>query len=234
VQVCLESALAQVAAQPVSTVCAGRTDAGVHACGQVVHFDVSVERPERAWVMGTNTALPSDVAVLWARPVTGEFHARFSARRRSYRYVIHERRMRSPLRRGRVTWSHRELDIGRMQRAASDLVGRHDFTSYRAAGCQAKSAVRTIHRLDVAREDGLVYLDVTADAFLQHMVRNLAGVLMAIGAGRAETGWAHEVLEARDRKRGGVTAAADGLYLVGVEYPVEHALPSLCPWRRLW
>lgn len=230
----LEEALASVAASEVRVVCAGRTDAGVHATAQVVHFDTTAERPERAWVRGTNSALPDDAAVTWARGVGDEFHARFCARRRAYRYLIHEGAVRSPLRRGRTTWSRSTLDVPRMREACGHLIGRHDFTSYRAAACQAKRPVRTLHALDVTRSGPSVSIDVTADGFLHHMVRNIAGVLMAIGAGREPPQWALEVLEARDRTRGGVTAPPQGLYLIGVDYPPEHGLPSLCPGGALW
>ena len=234
VQETLERALARIAAQPVAVVCAGRTDDGVHATGQVAHFDTDAERPERAWVLGSNTELPDDVAVRWARPVGPAFHARFSAVRRAYRYVVLERRTRSALWRARAAWTHRTLDAARMHEAAQHLVGRHDFSAFRAAGCQARSAVRTVHSLEVRRDEDFVHVSVVADAFLQHMVRNIVGVLIAVGCGEAPSDWTAEVLRTRDRTRGGVTARPEGLYLVGVEYPEEHGLPALCPWQGLW
>ena len=208
VQDALEQALARVADEPVRTVCAGRTDAGVHGLGQVVHFDTRAERSERSWVFGANANLPGDVAVLWARPVGEEFHARFAAMGRSYRYVIFNRPVRPAVLKGLVSWECRPLDVVPMAEAAATLLGEHDFSAFRAAGCQARSPVRTLHRLDVRRDAEMVFLEVEANAFLQHMVRNLAGVLMAIGDGRRPPEWAAEVLAGRDRRLGGVTAAA--------------------------
>lgn len=226
VQDCLERALAVVADTPLRTICAGRTDTGVHALGQVVHFDPPVEREPKAWVFGANAHLPADVAVRWARPVSDDFHARFSALRRHYRYVILDSRTRPAILAGRVSWSYRPLDELRMRAAAAHLVGEHDFSSFRSYACQAKHPVRTVHRLDVVRHGDLIALDVVANAFLHHMVRNIAGVLMEIGSGRQPVDWSRGVLEARDRIRGGVTAPPGGLYLLGVEYPSEHGIPS--------
>lgn len=225
-QACLEEALSAVADRAVKTVCAGRTDSGVHACAQVVHFDTSAQRDMRAWVFGANANLPRDMSVLWAVPVNEGFHARFSACSRHYRYLVFNRPVRPALGGGRVTWECRLLDVERMQEAASHLVGEHDFTSYRALACQARSPVRTIHRLDVTREGALVRIDVAANAFLHHMVRNIAGVLMTVGVGKRPPAWAKEVLEARDRTRGGVTAPPAGLYLMRVEYPPGLGLPQ--------
>lgn len=225
-QACLEGALSRVADHGVRTVCAGRTDAGVHACGQVVHFDTSAERRMRSWVLGANANLPGDMAVLWAVPVTDEFHARFSACGRHYGYFIFNRAVRPALGRGRMTWQCRPMDVQRMQEAAGHLIGEHDFSSYRALACQARNPVRTIHRLDVTREDALVRIDVVANAFLHHMVRNIAGVLMAVGTGKRDPEWARQVLEARDRTQGGVTAPPDGLYLLLVEYPSGWGIPA--------
>jgi tRNA pseudouridine38-40 synthase len=234
VQAVLETALSGVADAPVRTVCAGRTDAGVHGLGQVAHFDTAARRSQRSWVFGANANLPDDVAVLWAHPVPDDFHARFSARRRSYRYVVLNRAVRPATLRGRVTWECRPLDAARMARAARALTGEHDFSGYRAAGCQARSPVRTVHRLEVRRSGEFVLLEVEANAFLQRMVRNMAGVLMAIGSGRNEEGWAAEVLAGRDRSLGGVTAPPDGLYLAGVEYPDSFSLPRVSPRIVLW
>lgn len=229
VQAVVESALSRVAAHPVRVVCAGRTDTGVHAVGQVVHFDSAAERAPRNWVLGANSRLPREVAVSWARPVDARFHARFSAQSRSYRYLILNRATRSSLLAGRTTWVHRPLDADRMQAAAQALRGTHDFSSYRAIGCQAKSPVRTLHAIGVIRRGDLIDLCVHANAFLHHMIRNIAGVLLAIGRGERPVDWAAEVLQLRDRTLGGVTAPPDGLYLERVWYPDEFALPPPPP-----
>lgn len=221
----LEVALGRVAAHPVRVICAGRTDTGVHAVGQVVHFDTSALRQPRNWVLGANATLPDDVAVSWAQAVDDDFHARFSAQSRSYRYLILNRPTRSSLLAGRVTWIHRPLDAERMRRAGQALVGTHDFSSYRALACQAKSPVRTLHGLDVIRHGELIELRVHANAFLHHMIRNIAGVLMAIGRGERPPEWAAAVLHLRDRTLGGVTAPSDGLYFERVWYPERYRLP---------
>lgn len=234
VQGVVEKAVAKVANHPVEVICAGRTDAGVHGTGQVIHFDSDAERSERSWVFGTNANLPKDVCVLWARPVTDDFHARFSAQGRAYRYVIFNRAVRPTFLARRVTWAHRPLDVGPMGEAARHLLGEHDFSSYRAVACQAKSPVRTIHRLEVWREGPYVHIEVEANAFLHHMVRNIAGVLMAIGTGEQPPEWADEVLKARDRRLGGVTAPPHGLYLIRVDYPEAFGIPRLSPLPVVW
>jgi tRNA pseudouridine38-40 synthase len=221
----LEAAVGRVADRPVRVHCAGRTDAGVHAEGQVVHFDTAARRSERSWVLGTNSNLPDDIAVRWARPVAPDFHARFSATGRHYRYLILCRATRSALWRGRAVWTHKRLDLARMRAAAGLLVGRHDFTSFRALACQAKSPVRTLRYLRIGRRGELLSLHLGADGFLHHMVRNIAGVLMAIGSGEAPVDWAAELLALRDRARGGVTAPPHGLYLTAVDYPERYGLP---------
>ncbi len=226
VQAALEKALSQVAAESVSVLCAGRTDAGVHASGQVVHFDTRVERPLKAWVMGANASLPPDISVTWAKVMPADFHARFKACARRYRYVIYNDPIRPAHLAGEVTWNHRPLDVARMREAARLLVGTHDFTSFRAVQCQAKSPVKTVHHLEVLEHGRFIVVDVRANAFLHHMVRNFAGVLMTIGAGEREPEWVREVLEARDRRAGGVTAHPFGLYLVRVEYPEAFELPE--------
>jgi len=225
----VESALGAVAAHPVRVVCAGRTDTGVHATGQVVHFDTTAERTARNWTLGANVNLPADVAVCWAMRVQDEFHARFSARSRRYTYLILNRPTRSSLFAGRATWVHKPLDAARMHQAAQHLVGTHDFSSYRALRCQAKRPVRTVHRIEVTRRGELIMLSVHANAFLHHMIRNIAGVLIAIGRDERPESWAAEVLARRDRTLGGVTAPPDGLYLERVDYPDHPELPRPAP-----
>ncbi len=234
VQATLEQALSSVAAQPVRVICAGRTDTGVHAAEQVVHFDTEVQRDEKAWVRGGNVNLPKSVSVLWARTVSDTFHARFSAVRRRYRYVIFNREVRPAFLAGRVAFNYHPLDETRMQEAAQYLIGQHDFNAYRAVACQAKSPIRTVYRLEVTRHDELILIDIEANAFLHHMVRNIAGVLMTIGAGEHAPEWAKQVLEGRDRNLGGVTGPPDGLYLVEVGYPEEFGIPRLPPSSALW
>jgi len=226
VQAEVEAALSKVANQPVQLFCAGRTDAGVHATQQVIHFETTAERRERSWMLGANANLPGEIKLTWVRQVEEDFHARFSAEARSYRYIILNREVPSALLRGRVTWVHETLDAARMQAGARHLLGEHDFSSYRATACQAKSPVRTVHRLDISRHGDFIYLDIEANAFLHHMVRNIAGVLIAVGRGEQEPLWVREILEHRDRARGGVTAPSGGLYLVGVRYPERFDLPA--------
>ncbi|MFM8330269.1 MAG: tRNA pseudouridine(38-40) synthase TruA [Candidatus Methylumidiphilus sp.] len=224
VQACVAAAVGTVAAEPVNLLCAGRTDAGVHALEQVVHFDTVAERSPRSWVMGINANLPDDVRVLWAKAMPPHFHARYSAIARFYRYVIINRPMRSALRRRQLTWCYYPLDAAKMQQAADYLIGHHDFSSFRAQGCQSKSPMRIMHFIRVQRQDDHVIIELSANAFLHHMVRNIAGVLMDIGSGKHEPEWAQELLALRDRKLGGVTGPADGLYLGGVYYPDEFGL----------
>ncbi len=234
VQAYIEQALTKVAAHPVRVICAGRTDTGVHALGQVIHFDSAAPRSERAWVFGANTHLPRDCSVTWACVVSDDFHARYAALSRYYRYIILNRAVRSGVFANRVSWYYRPLDEQRMREAARHLIGEHDFSSYRAVACQAKHALRTVHRLDVARHGEMIVIDVVANAFLHHMVRNIAGVLMTIGSGEREPGWAQQVLEARDRTLGGVTAPPQGLTLMSVEYPEAFGLPRLPYNPPLW
>ena len=226
VQESLERALSEVAAEPITLECAGRTDASVHASGQVVHFDTRVERPLIAWVMGANANLPGDISVCWAKVMPADFHARFKACARRYRYVIYNDPVRPAHMAEEVTWNHRPLDVGRMREAARLLVGTHDFSSFRALKCQAKSPIKTVHHLNVIEHGRFIVLDVRANAFLHHMVRNFAGVLMTIGAGERPAEWVSEILAARDRRAGGVTAHPYGLYLVQVEYPEPFELPQ--------
>ncbi len=226
VQICLEHAVSKVANQPVSLICAGRTDTGVHSIGQVVHFDTTAVRSKRSWVLGSNAHLPSDINLIWACEVAGDFHARFSALSRRYRYLILDRSHRSALWRKRATWHRRQLDAERMHVAGQALVGEHDFSSFRAIECQARHPIREIYHLTVKRQGGGIVLEIEANAFLYHMVRNIAGVLMTIGAGDRPVEWGREVLERRDRTKGGVTAPADGLYLIKVFYPARFSLPG--------
>ena len=234
VQEAVERALSTVADHPVTVICAGRTDTGVHGIGQVVHFDTAAERSMRSWVFGANANLPKSVAVQWAQPIADHFHARFRAVRRRYRYVIFSRPVRPTFLAYRVTWDYRPLDARRMHQAGQSLVGEHDFSSYRALGCQAKHPLRTIHELSVRRDGAFVIMDVEADGFLHHMVRNIVGVLSAIGAGEQPLEWAAQVLELRDRTRGGVTAPPHGLYFARVTYPAEYRIPEpsslALPW----
>jgi tRNA pseudouridine38-40 synthase len=210
---------------------AGRTDAGVHATMQVVHFDTTASRTERGWTLGANSNLPKQVTVLWAREVPAGFHARYSAFARRYCYVIHNRATRPALGADAVSWVREPLDADRMQHAGLALLGEHDFSSFRAAGCQARTPMRNVHELRVSRRNDLIAIRVTANAFLHHMVRNIAGVLIEIGTGEQPVEWAAEVLAARDRTRGGVTAPPGGLYLVGIHYAPALALPSDAePW----
>lgn len=226
VQERLEDALSKVADQPIKVMCAGRTDAGVHASAQVVHFDTSAMRPLRAWTHGGNMNLPDDVAIQWAHPVSADFHARFSATARRYRYVIYNHPMRPGLMDKEVSWNYRPLDVEAMQQAANHLLGKHDFSSFRAAACQANTPVRTIHHLRVIKAGDYIVLDVRANAFLHHMIRNLAGLLMKIGAGDAPSSWALEVLAAKDRRVSAATAPPYGLYFVNAQYDAAFGLPQ--------
>jgi len=234
VQQVVEQALSGVADHPVKTQSAGRTDAGVHALGQVAHFDTSAQRSPHAWLMGTNSKLPLDVALTWVQPVSDDFHARFSAQRRRYRYVILNRTARSAVLDSRLSWVQHTLDVERMAQAAQTLLGTHDFSSYRASACQSKKPVKNVYELSVRRRGDLIVLDIEADGFLHHMVRNIVGVLLAIGCGEQEISWAQEVLEARDRKVGGVTASPHGLYFVHALYPEHFAIPRLSSPILVW
>lgn len=225
VQEHVESALSSVAAHEVQVQCAGRTDAGVHALQQVAHFETGAERDMRSWMLGGNVHLPPDISILWAQPVEDDFHARFSATGRTYCYVILNRTSRPGLLQRRVTWEYRQLDESLMRQAAICLLGEHDFTSYRAVNCQSGTPMRNVRRLEIRRQGDFIIMEIEANAFLQHMVRNIAGVLMTIGRGEAPPAWSLQVLEVRDRTQGGVTAPADGLYLVDVVYPKKFGIP---------
>ena len=222
----LEAALSQFATKPISTVCAGRTDAGVHGLMQVVHFDTPLQREEFSWVRGTNRFLPQDISVQWARAVPERFHSRASAIGRRYAYVVLESPVRPSVEAGRAGWVFRPLDEAAMREAASLLLGQHDFTSFRAAACQAKSPVKTLRRADLSRRGAYWRFDFEADAFLHHMIRNIMGCLVAVGQGLYPPSWISEVLAARSRDVAAPTFAPDGLYFLGPLYPSEWNLPS--------
>ncbi|MFQ5610201.1 MAG: tRNA pseudouridine(38-40) synthase TruA [Woeseiaceae bacterium] len=219
VQERVEDAIATVADEAVEVTCAGRTDAGVHATGQVAHFDTSAGRSERGWLLGANSNLPDDVNVSWVQPVGNDFHARFSATSRRYQYRILNRLVRSAMDRNRTWWIHEALDETRMNEAAQALVGEHDFSAFRAAGCRASTPTRKITSICVTRDGDGLTLDVSANAFLQHMVRNITGSLVSIGRGEQDVAWMKAVLDSRDRSLGGVAAPPHGLTLVQVTYP---------------
>ena len=229
----LEPALAAIAGETVSVICAGRTDRGVHAREQVVHFDTAANRPASAWVRGVNALLPESLAVLWSQPVAGDFHARYSAQARTYRYVLLNRAVRPAIAARYVGWFHISLDIQGMREAAALLAGEHDFSAFRSAECQAKSPVRTVHSLAIERRGERIDFFFRANAFLHHMVRNLVGTLIYIGKGKHTPPWAKEVLDSRDRARAAPTFAAEGLYLEQVEYDSQWGLPrkSASPLR---
>ena len=222
----LEDALGQFAAQPVSTVCAGRTDAGVHGLMQVVHLDTELDREDFSWVRGTNRFLPCDIAVQWAKRVPREFHSRASATARRYAYVLLESPVRPSVDAGRVGWVFRALDIEAMRQAAQILVGTHDFTSFRASECQARSPVKTLTRVDVTQRGAYWRVDFEADAFLHHMIRNIMGCLMRIGQGLHPPEWMRDVMEARSRDAAAPTFSPDGLYFLGPVYDPQWELPS--------
>jgi tRNA pseudouridine38-40 synthase len=221
----IEKALSIVADHPVQVVCAGRTDTGVHATGQVVHFDTHAERKLKAWVMGVNTHLPDDISVYWSKQVDAGFSARFSANMRSYRYVIQQRAARPALYSHRVTWVYDDLNTRAMHEAAQALVGENDFSSFRSSACQSEHAMRFIRSIEISAESSFVYIDIQANAFLHHMVRNIVGSLLKVGTGERQVSWMAELLALKDRTRAGPTAPAQGLYLVAVQYPPEYDLP---------
>ena len=227
VQSDVESALSRIADHPIKLTCAGRTDAGVHATGQVVHFDCAKDRGQKAWIRGSNSLLPSGIRILWARETDSGFHARFSALARRYRYIIYESEVEPALFTRQLTHFRGRLQDQLMDQAGRYLIGEHDFSAYRAAGCQSKTPFREILELSVRRKNDFVIIEIQANAFLQHMVRNIAGVLMLIGRGVKEVDWAHQVLLSEDRTKGAITARPEGLYLIDVRYPDKFALPRL-------
>jgi len=226
VQECVEAALSKVANQRISIITAGRTDTAVHATHQVIHFDATVDRSEFSWCRGANRFLDHDVRLLWVQQVSDEFHARFSALSRSYRFIIYNKSIQSALYRKHVTHEFRELDVTKMAEAGKYLIGEHDFSSFRAAGCQAHSPVRIMHHFSLNSSGSWIWFDVVANAFLQHMVRNIAGCLIEVGCGKQSPDWMSELLSLKDRTKGGITAPPNGLYLVGVDYPEQFELPS--------
>ena len=225
VQDALEDAIGKIAGHPLGVVAAGRTDAGVHAVSQIVHFDTDAVRPDSAWVRGVNAHLPDDAAVLWAHPVAADFHARFTATARHYTYMLLVRAERPGLLARRVGWYHRPLDLEAMRTGAAYLAGTHDFSSFRAAECQAKSPVKTLARLAIAPEGPFVRFDFSANAFLHHMIRNIVGALVYVGAGRQPAAWIADLLAARDRTLAAPTFSADGLYFAGADYDARFGLP---------
>ncbi|MBI2312556.1 MAG: tRNA pseudouridine(38-40) synthase TruA [Betaproteobacteria bacterium] len=225
VQDALEAALSRIAGSDVRVTSAGRTDSGVHALTQVVHFDTGANRPLSAWVRGVNAQLPGSVAALWAREVAADFHARFSARSRTYYYLLLNRPVRPGLGQRRVGWFHLPLELERMQEAARPLLGSHDFSAFRAAECQAKSPVKDLYRADISRQGELFVFEFRANAFLHHMVRNIVGCLVYVGKGRYPVEWVRQLLEQRDRTLAAPTFAPDGLYLAGIEYDAAWGVP---------
>ncbi|CUA97862.1 tRNA pseudouridine(38-40) synthase [Thiomonas bhubaneswarensis] len=224
----LERALGQfLGSAPPRTACAGRTDARVHALGQVVHFDSPLQREAQSWVRGVNAFLPRDMAVQWARTgLSPAFDARRSAFQRRYRYVLRHHPVRPALDEGRVGWTHRPLDLDRLRAAAQTLLGEHDFSAFRSSECQARSPVKTLHAIDIERHGDYVVFDLRANAFLHHMVRNIVGSLLAVGNGSKSLSWLADVLASRDRRLAAPTFMPDGLYFLGPDYPAEFGLPS--------
>ena len=227
IQDSLQEALSGIAGKPVSVIAAGRTDAGVHALEQVIHFDTDIERPLTAWMRGANALLPESIAVLWAHPVPDEFHARFSAQARSYRYLLINRPVRTALQHGKAGWFHAPLNLEQMQEAAQHLLGEHDFSAFRSSECQAKTPVKNLKQLDICKEGDTFIFDLTADAFLHHMVRNIVGCLVYVGKGKHSPQWLREVLESRNRNLAAPTFAPDGLYLRCITYDAKWNLPQM-------
>jgi tRNA pseudouridine38-40 synthase len=228
IQDALQVALSGIANVPIAINAAGRTDTGVHALEQVVHFDTNVARPLTAWVRGANALLPESIAVLWAHPVPDEFHARFSAQARSYQYVLINRPSRSAVHHGKVGWFHAPLDVGSMSAAAAYLLGEHDFSAFRSSECQAKTPIKNLAQLAIQKHGNTIIFDLTADAFLHHMVRNIVGCLVYVGKGKHPPQWVQEVLQSRNRCQAAPTFAPDGLYLRRITYDAKWGLPQIC------
>jgi tRNA pseudouridine38-40 synthase len=233
IQNCLEQALSKIANQPITTTCAGRTDAGVHALGQIVHFDTTALRNEKAWVLGTSRYLPAAMRVRWAKPVADDFHARYSAITRRYHYWIYNHPQRPVWQRHGVTWCYSPLNEKHMAQAATYLLGEHDFSSFRGGDCQSKTPWRNLLHLSIVRRGNYLLLDVKANSFLHHMVRNIVGVLLAVGSGKKPPDWVQQVLQAKQRTAASITAPPHGLYLMEVEYPTAYQFPQLTP-DSLW
>jgi len=234
VQECLETSLSKVANHSISVTTAGRTDTGVHATHQVIHFECDANRDEFELRQGTNRFLDHDIRVHWVCEVADDFHARFSAKNRSYRFIIHNAPSASAIFRNYSTPEYRILDVDKMRRAGQDLVGEHDFSSFRASGCQANSPVRTVSDFKLSNHQEWIWFDIKANAFLQHMVRNIAGALIEVGYGKRDDKWIKYLLKERDRTKGSITAPPNGLYLTGVEYSDEYNLPSNSKLISFW
>jgi len=236
IQDSVQKALSAVADHPVTVAAAGRTDAGVHACAQVAHFDTRADRPVRGWVLGANSHLPPDIAINWAMEVEHSFHARYTAQGRTYRYCILRRATRPAILRDRVCWTRAALDAAAMHEGAQALVGEHDFSSFRAVECQSTTPKRHVDSISVQADGPLVVLEISANSYLHHMVRNIVGTLMEVGAGERPPAWVAEILAARDRTRAGITAPAGGLYLWQVRYPKSLQVPETAfnrPWAMI-
>ncbi len=234
VQAAVEVALAHVADEPVRVHTAGRTDTGVHAVGQVIHFDTDKLRSNYGWLRGANTKLPDSVAIKWINLVDDEFHARFSAQSRRYRYILNTRKIPLGILADYVSRYPLDLDLEAMRSALLALIGTHDFSAYRASGCQSMDPVKTMHSIELNQQGDWLWLDICGNGFLQHMVRNIVGVLLKIGAGERDVSWAAEVLESRDRKQAGVTAKPNGLYFVEAKYEKRFGLPESMSAPRFW
>lgn len=226
VQEKLEFALQKIALEPISVTCAGRTDAGVHATYQVVHFDTDVQRPNKAWTRGVSTYLPNDIGVKWAKVTDETFHARFSATSRRYKYIIYNNPLRPAILHDGITHVYYPLDAEIMHQSAQCLIGKHDFSSFRGANCQSKTAVRTMEEISITRKDDYIVVEVAANAFLHHMVRNIVGSLIKVGTLEKPVSWMQDILDAKDRKAAGITSKPNGLYLVNVVYPEHFDMPK--------
>ncbi len=234
VQQVVETALAYVADEPIRVYTAGRTDTGVHAMGQVIHFETGKQRSNYNWLRGVNTKLPKGVAIHWINPVPDDFHARFSAQSRRYRYILNTRKVPLGIFSDYVSCYPLNLNLKAMQAALNTLEGKHDFSAFRASGCQSKDPVKTLYTLTLDQKDDWIWLDICGDGFLQHMVRNIVGVLLKIGAEERAVGWAKTVLDSRDRKQGGITAKPNGLYFVQASYAKKFGLPERMMSPKFW